>query len=65
MSELIDGLAPNGRLLVVGATFNPIEVKPVQLIVPVRTIQGRDPETPADEEDTLGLRETDRRASDD
>ena len=33
MSELIDGLAPNGRLLVVGATFDPIDVMPVQLIV--------------------------------
>ena len=55
MSELIDGLAPNGRLLVVGATFDPIEVKPVQLIVPVRTIQGCNTGTPADEEDTLGF----------
>ena len=57
MSELIDGLAPNGRLLVVGATFDPIEVKPVQLIVPVRTIQGCNTGTPADEEDTLGFAE--------
>ena len=55
MSELIDGLAPNGRLLVVGATFDPIEVKPVQLIVPVRTIQGCNTGTPADEENTLGF----------
>ena len=55
MTELIDGLAPNGRLLVVGATFDPIEVKPVQLIVPVRTIQGCNTGTPADEEDTLGF----------
>ena len=55
MSELIDGLAPNGRLLVVGATYDPIEVKPVQLIVPVRTIQGCNTGTPADEEDTLGF----------
>lgn len=32
MSELIDGLGPNGKLVVVGATFDPIEVTPVQLI---------------------------------
>ena len=32
MSELIDGLGPNGKLMVVGATFDPIEVTPLQLI---------------------------------
>src|SRR6476660_6822361 len=31
MSELIDGLGPNGKLLVVGAAFDPIEVTPFQL----------------------------------
>src|SRR6185437_1352041 len=40
MSEVIDGLAPNGKLLVVGATADPIEVTPVQLIMGTRTIQG-------------------------
>jgi len=32
MSELIDGLGPNGELMVIGASFDPIEVAPVQLI---------------------------------
>jgi hypothetical protein len=32
MSELIDGLGPNGKLIVVGVAFDPIEVTPVQLI---------------------------------
>src|ERR1700761_7823665 len=32
MSELIDGLGPNGKLIVVGATADPIEVTPLQLI---------------------------------
>src|SRR5271156_2178754 len=32
MSELIDGLGPNGKLVVIGATFDPIEVTPIQLI---------------------------------
>jgi D-arabinose 1-dehydrogenase-like Zn-dependent alcohol dehydrogenase len=57
MSEIIDGLAPNGRMLVVGATFDPIEVKPVQLIIAVRAIEGSNTGTPADEEDTLRFAE--------
>src|ERR1700724_1672746 len=32
MSELIDGLGSNGKLMVIGATFDPIEVTPIQLI---------------------------------
>src|ERR671914_2031185 len=40
MSELFDGLGPNGKLMVIGADFDPIEVTPVQLISGSRTIQG-------------------------
>lgn len=36
MSELINGLGPNGKFIVIGATFDPIEVAPVQLMTPVR-----------------------------
>ncbi|HXN73648.1 MAG TPA: alcohol dehydrogenase [Candidatus Acidoferrales bacterium] len=57
MSELIDGLAPNGKLIVIGATFDPIEVTPAQLIIGSRTIQGWASGTPADEEDTLHFAE--------
>src|SRR5438552_1586019 len=57
MSELIDGLGPNGKLMVVGATFEPIEVTPVQLIFGNRTIQGWAAGTPADSEDTLRFAE--------
>jgi D-arabinose 1-dehydrogenase-like Zn-dependent alcohol dehydrogenase len=53
MSEVIDGLGPNGKLVVIGATLDPIEVAPVQLINGSRTIQGWASGTPADEEDTL------------
>jgi len=53
MSELIDGLGPNGKLMVVGAAFDPIEVTPVQLISRSRTIQGWASGTPIDSEDTL------------
>ena len=57
MSELIDGLGPNGKLLVVGAAFDPIEVTPIQLISGVRNIQGWAAGTPADSEDTLRFAE--------
>jgi D-arabinose 1-dehydrogenase-like Zn-dependent alcohol dehydrogenase len=57
MSELIDGLGPNGRLMVVGADFAPIEVTPVQLITANLTIQGWAAGTPADNEDTLRFAE--------
>jgi len=57
MSELIDGLGPNGKLMVIGATFDPIEVTPIQLITGSRTIQGWAAGTPADSEDTLRFAE--------
>src|SRR5467141_2327996 len=57
MSELINGLGPNGKLIVVGATFDPIEVTPIQLIFGSRTIQGWATGTPADSEDTLRFAE--------
>ena len=53
MSELINGLGPNGELMVVGAGPDAIEVTPVQLIFGSRTIQGWASGTPADSEDTL------------
>jgi D-arabinose 1-dehydrogenase-like Zn-dependent alcohol dehydrogenase len=57
MSALIDGLGPNGKLMVIGATFDPIEVAPVQLIMGSKTIQGWAAGTPADSEDTLRFAE--------
>jgi D-arabinose 1-dehydrogenase-like Zn-dependent alcohol dehydrogenase len=57
MSELIDGLAPNGKLMVVGADFKPIEVTPIQLIFGTHTIEGWASGTPADIEDTLNFAE--------
>jgi D-arabinose 1-dehydrogenase-like Zn-dependent alcohol dehydrogenase len=56
-SELFDGLAPNGKLMVIGVSFDPIEVTPVQLISGSRTIQGWAAGTPADSEDTLRFAE--------
>ena len=57
MSELIDGLGPNGKLVVIGATFDPIEVTPIQLISGSKTIQGWAAGTAADSEDTLRFAE--------
>src|SRR6201988_4159956 len=57
MSELIDGLGPNGTLMVVGAAFDPIEVTPPQLIFGSRRIQGWAAGTPTDSEDTLRFAE--------
>ena len=57
MSELIDGLAPNGKLIVVGVASDPIEVTPVQLIVGTKNIQGTAAGTPAAEGDTLNFAE--------
>ena len=57
MSELIDGLGPNGKLIVVGIAFDPMEVTPLQLISGTRTIQGSAVGTPADSEDTVRFAE--------
>ncbi len=55
MSDVIDGLGPNGKLVVVGASFDPIEVTPPQLIFGNKSIQGWATGTPADAEDTLNF----------
>ena len=57
MSTLIDGLGPHGKLMVIGAAFDPIEVTPIQLIGGSRTIQGWASGTAADSEDTLRFAE--------
>jgi D-arabinose 1-dehydrogenase-like Zn-dependent alcohol dehydrogenase len=57
MSELFDGLGPNGKLMVVGVAFEPLEVTPVQLVVGSRAIQGWASGTSADSEETLRFAE--------
>ena len=57
MSGLFNGLGPNGKLIVIGATFDPLEVTPVQLIGGSRAIQGWAAGTAADIEDTLNFAE--------
>jgi D-arabinose 1-dehydrogenase-like Zn-dependent alcohol dehydrogenase len=57
MSELIDGLAPNGKLIVLGVSSDPIGVTPLQLVPANKTIQGWATGSTADEEDTLRFAE--------
>ena len=57
MSELIDGLGPNGKLIVIGVSSDPIQVTPIQLITRTADIQGWAAGTPAGEEDTLNFAE--------
>ena len=53
MSSLIDGLGVNGKMVVIGATPDPIEVAPFQLIGQRKGIQGWPAGSSADSEDTL------------
>jgi D-arabinose 1-dehydrogenase-like Zn-dependent alcohol dehydrogenase len=55
MSSVLDGLSINGKLLVVGATSDPIEVSPFQLIMKRRTVAGWPSGTSRDSEDTLNF----------
>jgi len=57
MSSLIDGLGNNGTMMVVGATTDPIEVTPIQVIQGKKNIQGWASGIPTDSEDTLHFAE--------
>ena len=53
MSALVDGLAPNGKLLIVGASPEPLTISPLQLILGRKTVQGWPSGTAKDSEDTM------------
>jgi len=53
MSALIDGLGPNGTLMVVGAGFESLTVTPIQLISGSKTVRGWASGTARDSQDTL------------
>ena len=53
MSSVIGGLGIDGKLVVLGASVDPIEVSPLMLIGPRRSIAGWPSGTSADSEDTL------------
>ncbi len=55
MSPLIPGLAPNGRLVVAGASPEPVEVRTTDLIFGTRTVAGTLTGSPAENEDNLSF----------
>jgi len=55
MSDLIDGLGVGGKLIVVGASADPINVTPIQLIGQRRSIQGWPSGSARDSEETLNF----------
>lgn len=55
MTALFDGLGLNGKMVVVGASMEPIQVTPIQLIMGRRSLQGWPSGTSADSEDTLNF----------
>ena len=57
MASLVAGLGVNGKLMVVGAAPDTIEVTPAQLIFGTRSIQGWASGIPTDSEDTLRFAE--------
>jgi D-arabinose 1-dehydrogenase-like Zn-dependent alcohol dehydrogenase len=53
ISALVGGLAPNGKLLVVGASPEPLTISPLQLIAGRRGVHGWASGTGKDSEDTM------------
>jgi len=53
MAALVDGLGPGGKLLVVGAAMEPLNITPLQLIMARRDVQGWPSGTAKDSEETL------------
>lgn len=53
MSALFGGLAPNGKLMVVGASMDPLGISPMQVIGGRRSVQGWASGTAKDSEDTM------------
>jgi len=55
ISGLVDGLAPGGKLLVIGASPEPLTITPLQLIAGRKAIQGWPSGTAMDSEETLAF----------
>ena len=55
MSTLMGGLAPRGRMIVLGAAPEPIQVSPFQLLFSCVGVEGALTGSPIDNEDTLGF----------
>ncbi|MFY9562361.1 MAG: alcohol dehydrogenase [Terriglobales bacterium] len=55
ISVLVDGLAPSGKLVIVGAGLEPLTVTPLQVIMGRKSIQGWPSGTAKDSEETLAF----------
>ncbi|MEV5985358.1 alcohol dehydrogenase [Streptomyces sp. NPDC052051] len=55
MAATIDGLAPRGRLVVIGVTDQPIKVTPLQLITGSQSVAGHASGTARDVEETMAF----------
>jgi D-arabinose 1-dehydrogenase-like Zn-dependent alcohol dehydrogenase len=53
ISALVDGLAPGGKLVIVGVSPEPFNISLLQLVLPRRSIQGWPSGTAKDSEDPL------------
>ncbi|MBM9508916.1 alcohol dehydrogenase [Actinacidiphila acididurans] len=58
MSPLVAGLAPRGKLVVLGAAADPIQLNTADLLFGTRTVQGHLTGTPIDNEDNLSFSAT-------
>jgi D-arabinose 1-dehydrogenase-like Zn-dependent alcohol dehydrogenase len=57
MSALVDGLGPNGAMLIVGAGLDSLEVPPIKLLPHKKRLQGWPSGIATDSEDTLRFAE--------
>jgi D-arabinose 1-dehydrogenase-like Zn-dependent alcohol dehydrogenase len=55
MAALVNGLGLNGEMLVVGASMEPIDVNPIQLLMGSKSLRGWAGGAPIDSEDTLNF----------
>ncbi|MER6916938.1 alcohol dehydrogenase [Streptomyces sp. NPDC000594] len=55
MSRTVDGLTPRGELVVIGASPDPLDVTPLQLITGARSIRGHPSGTARDVEETMAF----------
>ncbi len=53
ISSLVDGLGPDGKVVIVGAGAEPLTITPLQLIFARRTVRGWPSGAAQDSEDTL------------
>ena len=55
MSEILGGLADNGKLVIIGASDQPVEVPPILFVLGRRSLVGWPSGTSIDSQDTLSF----------